>query len=891
MLELKGITKDYPAGDSVVHALKGISVTFRDQEFVSILGQSGCGKTTLLNIIGGLDQYTRGDLVINGRSTKSYLDRDWDTYRNHSVGFVFQSYNLIPHQSVIANVEMALLLSGAPKAERRQRAEEALAQVGLAEHMHKRPNQLSGGQMQRVAIARAIVNDPEIILADEPTGALDTDTSVEVMEILKRLSRDRLVIMVTHNPQLAEEYSDRIVRISDGVLISDSNPVDSQVEYLTEEQIQEHAVADARKGKRGMSYLSAIMLSFNNLMTKKGRTFLTAFAGSIGIIGIALILSLSDGAQNYIAETEESTMGDYPLTIQETSIDIASMMTSMMGTAGEAASENTSGEVESKDLVTDMVTSVADGANENDMEAIKKWLDSNPGDINDYVTAIEYSYDTPLNVYKSDTSDGPVQVNPATVMDSLGFSTSGSTQTEMMSSMSGTSGSSYDVWTALLPNRELWDRDYDIVAGRMPESWNEVVIYVDRNDRISDYTLYALGLLDQSDLRGLMADVIAGKRVEEVEQTSYTYDELMDLAFKLVPESSKYAEQDDGTWLDMEDDGAYMTDVVNNAEEVRVVGIVRPSEDNDSGSNWGAVLYTPELMEHMVGLVNDSAVVAAQQDNPSTDIFTGMPFQDSSTDELTMEGIEALISQMPAEQGAQLQVYVDQLRGEGLSDEEIASAFSRQMSQQTDNATYDGNLEKLGVADLDDPYSINIYPNDFEAKEHVDNLIAEYNDDIAASGEGTEIQYTDIVGTLMSSVTDIVNAITYILIAFVAISLVVSSIMIGIITYISVLERTKEIGILRAIGASKRDVSRIFTAETFIIGFVSGVLGIAVTVLLDIPANMIIEQVAGVADLAAVPVGAGIALVLISVVLSLVAGVAPSRMAAKKDPVTALRTE
>ncbi|MBM6785139.1 ABC transporter ATP-binding protein/permease [Collinsella tanakaei] len=891
MLELKGITKDYPSGDSVVHALKGISVTFRDQEFVSILGQSGCGKTTLLNIIGGLDQYTRGDLVINGRSTKSYLDRDWDTYRNHSVGFVFQSYNLIPHQSVIANVEMALLLSGAPKAERRQRAEEALAQVGLAEHMHKRPNQLSGGQMQRVAIARAIVNDPEIILADEPTGALDTDTSVEVMEILKRLSRDRLVIMVTHNPQLAEEYSDRIVRISDGVLISDSNPVDSQVEYLTEEQIQEHAVADARKGKRGMSYLSAIMLSFNNLMTKKGRTFLTAFAGSIGIIGIALILSLSDGAQNYIAETEESTMGDYPLTIQETSIDIASMMTSMMGTAGEAASENTSGEVESKDLVTDMVTSVADGANENDMEAIKKWLDSNPGDINDYVTAIEYSYDTPLNVYKSDTSDGPVQVNPATVMDSLGFSTSGSTQTEMMSSMSGTSGSSYDVWTALLPNRELWDRDYDIVAGRMPESWNEVVIYVDRNDRISDYTLYALGLLDQSDLRGMMADVIAGKRVEEVEQTSYTYDEFMDLTFKLVPESSKYAEQDDGTWLDMEDDDAYMTDVVNNAEEVRVVGIVRPSEDNDSGSNWGAVLYTPELMEHMVGLVNDSAVVAAQQDNPSTDIFTGMPFQDSSTDELTMEGIEALISQMPAEQGAQLQAYVDQLRGEGLSDEEIASAFSRQMSQQTDNATYDGNLEKLGVADLDDPYSINIYPNDFEAKEYVDNLIAEYNDDIAASGEGTEIQYTDIVGTLMSSVTDIVNAITYILIAFVAISLVVSSIMIGIITYISVLERTKEIGILRAIGASKRDVSRIFTAETFIIGFVSGVLGIAVTVLLDIPANMIIEQVAGVADLAAVPVAAGVALVLISVVLSLVAGVAPSRMAAKKDPVTALRTE
>ncbi len=890
MLELKNITKDYPSGDSVVHALKGVSVTFRDQEFVSILGQSGCGKTTLLNIIGGLDQYTRGDLVINGRSTKSYLDRDWDTYRNHSVGFVFQSYNLIPHQSVIANVEMALLLSGAPKAERRRRAEEALAQVGLAEQMNKKPNQLSGGQMQRVAIARAIVNNPEIILADEPTGALDTDTSVEVMEILKRLSRDRLVIMVTHNPQLAEEYSDRIVRIKDGLLTDDTNPVDPATEFLTDEQIQEHAVADARKGKRGMSYLSAISLSFTNLMTKKGRTFLTAFAGSIGIIGIALILSLSDGAQNYIAETEESTMGDYPLTIQETSIDIASMMTSMMGTAGDAAAENTSGEVESKDLVTDMVTSVADGANENDMRAIKEWLDSNPGDIDDYVTSIEYTYDTPLNVYKSDTSDGAVQVNPATVMDALGISM-GSTQTEMMSTMSGTSGSSYDVWTELLPNRDLWERDYDVVAGRMPESWDEVVIYVDRNDRISDYTLYALGLLDQSDLRGMMADVIAGKDVEEVEQTSYTYDELMGLTFKLVPESSKYAEQDDGTWKDMTDDENYMRDIVDGAEEVRVVGIVRPSEDSDVGSNWGAVLYTPELMEHLVGLVDASDVVAAQEDQPETDIFTGMPFSDSSTGELTMEGIEALIAQMPGEQGAQLQGYVDEMRAEGMSDEEIAAAFSRQMTEQTDNATYDGNLEKLGVASMDDPFTINIYPNDFEAKEYIDDLITAYNDDVAATGEGTEIQYTDIVGTLMSSVTDIVNAITYILIAFVAISLVVSSIMIGIITYISVLERTKEIGILRSIGASKRDVSRIFTAETFIIGLVSGVLGIVVTVLLDIPVNMIIEQVADVANLAAVPVGAGVALVVISVVLSLVAGMAPSRMAAKKDPVTALRTE
>ncbi|WP_297182623.1 ABC transporter ATP-binding protein/permease [uncultured Enorma sp.] len=889
MLELKGITKDYAAGENVVHALKGISVTFRDREFVSILGQSGCGKTTLLNIIGGLDQYTRGDLVINGRSTKSYRDRDWDTYRNHSVGFVFQSYNLIPHQTVLANVEMALLLSGTPKAERRRRAEEALVRVGLGEHLKKRPNQLSGGQMQRVAIARAIVNDPEIILADEPTGALDTETSVEVMEILKELSRDRLVIMVTHNPQLAEEYSDRIVRIKDGLITSDSAPVDPAREGLTQEQIQEHAVADARKGKRSMSFASALALSFNNLMTKKGRTFLTAFAGSIGIIGIALILSLSDGTQNYIADTEESTMGSYPLTINATSMDMASMMTSMMGTSDELSAPNESGAIESKDLITDMVSGVANGATENDMEAIRAWLDTNPGDIQSLVTDIEYSYATPLNVYKSDTSEGVVQVNPATVLDSLGIAM-GTTQTEMLSSMSGGSGTAYDVWTPLLPNRETWERDYDVVAGRMPETWNEVVIYVDKNDRISDYTLYALGLMDQSELRGMMADVIAGEKVEETETTTYTYDELMSLTFKLLPESAKYAEQADGTWADMSEDEDYLRAAVDAADEVRVVGIVRPSEDNATGSNWGAVLYTPELTEHLIEQVDESPAVQAQEETPGTDIFTGLPFEENTVS-LSMDAIELMISQMPGDQAAELTEYIDGLRAEGMSDEDIAAAFSEQLASQTDNATFEGNLEILGKASLDEPSSISIYPVDFEAKEQIDELIEEYNEQVRQDGEGTEIQYTDVVGMLMSSVTDIVNALTYILIAFVAISLVVSSIMIGIITYISVLERTKEIGILRAIGASKKDVSRIFTAETFIIGLVSGVLGIAVTVLLDIPVNMIIYQVAGVENLAAVPLVPGIALVLISVGLSFIAGLAPSRMAAKKDPVTALRTE
>lgn len=890
MLELKGITKDYPSGDTVVHALKGISVAFRDQEFVSILGQSGCGKTTLLNIIGGLDHYTLGDLIINGRSTKSYQDRDWDTYRNHSVGFVFQSYNLIPHQSVIANVEMALLLSGAPKADRRARAEAALAQVGLAEQMHKRPNQLSGGQMQRVAIARAIVNDPEIILADEPTGALDTETSVEVMEILKRLSRDRLVIMVTHNPQLAEEYSDRIVRIRDGEVTSDSRPVDAEAESLTPEQIQEHAVADARKGKRGMSYLSAIQLSFNNLMTKKGRTFLTAFAGSIGIIGIALILSLSDGAQNYIAETEETTMGSYPLTIQKTAVDMASMMSAMMGT-GDTKGEAPKGTAESKNIVTDMVESIGGGATENDMKAIKQWLETNPGDINDLVTDIQYNYSTPLNVFKDDTSAGAVQVNPATVMNALGISTSGSTQTQLMSSMAST-GQGYDVWSELLSSKKAVDRDWKLVDGRMPQAWNEVVIALDEHGRISDYTLYALGMLDQSDLKGMMRNVLAGKKVEGAKETSYSYDELMKLVFRLVPESSKYQKQADGTWKDMSEDAAFMKGAVAAGEQVHVVGVVRATGDAGATvARYGGVLYPASLMKHMVETVAASDVVAAQKADPGTDIFTGYPFSDTASATMSLDEIESMIGMMGGEQATQAQAYIDQMRAQGSSDEEIAAAFSKLMSSQTDDATYDGNLEKLGAASLDDPSVIQIYPVDFKAKEQIDTLIDDYNKDIKAAGEGSEIQYTDIVGTLMSSVTSIVNSLTYILIAFVAISLVVSSIMIGIITYISVLERTKEIGILRAIGASKRDVSRIFTAETFITGLVSGLLGVGITVLLDFPVNWIIEAVAGVRNLAAVPAGAGAVLVLISVALALAAGLAPSRMAAKKDPVTALRTE
>lgn len=887
MLELKNIKKDYVSGDTTVAALKGVSLQFRDSEFVAILGQSGCGKTTLLNIIGGLDQYTSGDLVINGTSTKKYHDADWDTYRNHSVGFVFQSYNLIPHQSVLSNVELALTLSGVSKAERRERAKRALEQVGLGDQLNKKPNQMSGGQMQRVAIARALVNDPSIVLADEPTGALDSETSVQVMDILREVAKDRLVIMVTHNPDLAYEYANRIVQLKDGVLIDDSNPYHiTEAERIALEDREQDGIAHT-----SMSLRTAFSLSLNNLMTKKGRTILTAFAGSIGIIGIALILSLSSGAQDYIKDMEESTMGSYPLTIQSSTMDMTSMMTSMMGMHDEATEGGESSDVQSKEIVTNMMTSIANDTNKNDMASIKEWLSTNPDNIQDYVTDIQYSYKTPLNIYSADTSEGLVQVNPSTVMNSMGISTSGAMQTEMLSSMSAM-GSGYDVWTSLLENQESVERDWQVVAGRYPEAWNEVVISLDKNNRISDYTLYSLGLRDQADLENMMRDILAGKDVEEAEGETYTYDELMALEFKLVPETAKYEKTEDGLWEDASEDDEFMAEVVDAAETIKVVGVVKSTEDAQNSSSWGMVMYRPDLMEHLIDEVNASEVVADQEADSDVDVFTGYPFPEDDAEELTMEGIEEMLGEMPVAQAEQVRAYLDQMRASGMSDEDIVAAFKKQMTQQTSNATYEGNLEKLGVADVDDPFSISIYPVDFEAKEKVDQIIADYNSDLEKRGEEEKkIQYTDIVGAMMSSVTDIVNSITYILVAFVAISLVVSSIMIGIITYISVLERTKEIGILRSIGASKKDVSRVFNAETFIVGLVAGVLGIGITVLLDIPVNIIIEAVAGVKDMAAVPPAAGAVLIVISVVLTLIGGIIPSRMAAKKDPVTALRTE
>ena len=895
MLELIGITKDYQTGGDAVHALKGVSIAFRDREFVSILGQSGGGKTTLLNIIGGLDHYTSGDLIINGRSTKSYTDRDWDTYRNHSVGFVFQSYNLIPHQSVVANVEMALLLSGVSKAERRGRAEEALRRVGLGDHLNKRPNQLSGGQQQRVAIARAIVNDPEIVLADEPTGALDTQTSIEVMDILKELSRDRLVIMVTHNPKLAEAYSDRIVRIRDGELTDDSNPVAADEPRLTDEQIREHAEEDARKGRRSMSYASAIGLSFTNLMTKKGRTFLTMFAGSIGIIGIALILSLSSGAQDYISSVEEDTLSSYPLTIQKDAMDMSSLMEAMMGSDG-SGKQSLDEALRTKGIMDDTITKVLGGSTKNDLKSFKKHIESRKSGIKELANDIQYKYDVIPYVYKSDTSEGVVQLNPSTVFSNMGLaletgtSQASDTWSQMQQSMDPTATN--DSFKQMMDNDELLSQQYDLLAGRMPKEWNEVVIIADKSGSVSDYLLYNLGILDKDELETKMTDVLNGQKVKSETLKNYPYDDYLGLTFKLVPQTARYAKEG-GIWVDKSKDESFMKGVIASAEDLKVVGIIKPNENAQVSERTGSVGYTAGLTAHLLDKVNSSQIVADQKASPEVDVFSGVAFDAArGGDTMTMDDVERYIAMMPEASRAQTEAQLAQARAQGLSDQAIASMFARQMSSQTDNATYESNLSKLGASDADDPTSILIYPRDFDAKEQITTKISEYNDQVKDDGhEDREIRYTDYVGLLMGSVRTIVSSISYILIAFVAISLVVSSIMIGIITYISVLERTKEIGILRAIGASKRDISRVFNAETLIIGASSGVFAILFTVVVLLPINQVIYNVANVANLAHLPVEAGAVLLVISMALTLIAGLAPSKMAAKKDPVTALRTE
>ncbi|MGN0696435.1 MAG: ATP-binding cassette domain-containing protein [Oscillospiraceae bacterium] len=886
MLELKEIVKDYETGGEVVHALRGINIKFRDSEFVSILGPSGCGKTTTLNIIGGLDRFTDGDLIINGRSTKDYNDRDWDTYRNHSIGFVFQNYNLIPHQTVLSNVELALTLSGVPKAERRQRAKEALEKVGLGDQLNKKPSQMSGGQMQRVAIARALVNDPDILLADEPTGALDTETSVQIMEILKEISKDKLIIMVTHNPELAERYSTRIIRFIDGKMTGDTNPFDG--EYVPEEK----SAQDKNKTKKTtMSFGTALSLSTNNLMTKKGRTLLTAFAGSIGIIGIALILSISNGIQLYINRVQEDTLSSYPLTIQEETADMSAMMESMAD-KHEGEMDHPLDKIYSFNIMNSLMNTMSEKIQTNNLSDFKAYLEDESNGLDEYISAVQYTYNVPLNIYKRDTSDGTVQVNPSKMFQTVasGYEAVGVTDQALMTQMGNMSG--MNVWSEMLDNDILLQSQYDVVAGEWADEYNEVMLVVNSRNEITDYALYSLGILDQEELADIMVNITGGGTIEEKEQTSYTYDEILDLSFSLVLPTDYYKyDEEKGTWEDMSEDEDFMKELVENAPEIKVAGIIRPNEEAVATAISGSVGYTHELSEYVVNEINNSDIVKQQKENPDVDVFTGIEFstgeEEDTEPEYTMEDIMAYVATLPEEQQAQMQMYSGM-----MTEEQMIEMFAEFMTPPTTDATYDGNMEKLSVTSLDTPASINIYAATFADKDNITAAIEEYNDRAEAEGrEEDVINFTDYVGLIMSSVTTIINAISYVLIAFVSISLIVSSIMIGIITYISVLERTKEIGILRSIGASKKDISRVFNAETLLVGFSAGALGIIVTLLLNIPINIIIKDLTDISDIAHLPAAAGVILVLISMFLTVIAGLIPSRIAAKKDPVIALRSE
>ena len=895
MLELNDIKKDYVSGSTTVSALKGINLRFRDCEFVSILGQSGCGKTTMLNIIGGLDKYTSGDLKINGVSTKNYKDRDWDFYRNNSIGFVFQSYNLIPHQTVLSNVELALTLSGVSKAERKKRAIEALEKVGLGEQIHKKPNQMSGGQMQRVAIARALVNNPDILLADEPTGALDTETSIQIMELLKEISKDRLIIMVTHNPELAKDYSTRIVRLLDGVITDDSDPysledmeADIRAKEAAKVKISEKKIKKSgKKQKTSMSFFTALSLSFNNLMTKKTRTILTAFAGSIGIIGIAMILSISNGIQLYIDRVQRDTLSSYPITLQAEAIDISSMVSSMTGNSDSEEHEDKS-KIYSNDIMGDMINTMVKEVKSNNLSEFKKYIENGSSDIKSYVSDIQYSYDVPLNIYMKDTSNGVEQLNPSTMFDSIYGEGATSTSSAMSSGMGMGMFSNSSVWNQLLGNQQVLDEQYDVLAGHWPENFNEVVLVADKNNEVDDYTLYSLGLKDPEEVRTLFKKMMVGESYETEKDISYTFDEILDTEFKLVMPTDMYKYNDvTGTWDDYSKDDKYMTNVVNNGTDIKVCGIIRPNDDAVSTSLSSGIGYTAKLTEYIIEEVKNSEIAKAQLADTSVDVFTGVPFDNDRNTEITMDDINAYMATLSPEESAQMQAMTS-----GMSDDQILQLFSASLKARTTDATLDSNKSKLGITDLDTPSQIDIYATDFDSKEKVQNIIKDYNKLQQDDGkEENVINYTDYVGIMMSSVSTIINAISYVLIAFVAISLIVSSIMIGIITYISVLERTKEIGVLRSIGASKKDVSRIFNAETLIEGFVSGALGIVVTLLLCIPANALIKHLTDISNVAQLPVAGGVILIIISMFLTFIAGLIPAKLAAKKDPVVALRSE
>lgn len=855
MLQCKNIIKDYVSGDEIVHALKGVSLSFREHEFVSILGQSGCGKTTFLNIIGGSDHYTSGDLIINGKSTKDYSDKDWDTYRNHQVGFVFQSYNLIMHQSVLSNVELALTLTGVNKEERRKRAIEALNKVGLSNQIHKKPTQMSGGQMQRVAIARAIVNNPDIILADEPTGALDSATSVQIMEILKEISKDKLVIMVTHNPQLADEYSSRIIRLKDGSLVSDSNPFNEQ----------EMNVDMSVLKRPGMSFKMACSLSLNNLMTKKARTFLTSFAGSIGIIGIALIMSLSHGMQSYIDQMENDTMASYPIEIQANSSDMSTLMTTMM-CMKKKTEEHKDSKIYSRPYVEDVLESLS-SSKKNNLSAFKSYIESSKGkEFRKTAKAIEYDYNLNLQVYNENTDSGLVQVSPNGLLDKLGMSDMMSIQSQFMDSSAMTND---QVWLSLPESKKLRDDEYQLVEGKWPTNYNEVVLEVDENNEITDYALYSLGLLDQDELVKNYQKILNGEidKISKTKLKSYSVDDILNLKFRLVLNSDLY-QKVNGLWINQSENESYMKDVVSKSPEIKVVGIIKPSESTVSQPTMGGVYYTKAMEEYVTSKTENAQIVKEQKTNPNINIFTQAEFA---------SGQKMSMSNLTNEQMMQLS---------SMSQEELMNYMNTY--NENINATYDSNLTKLGVVDYSNPTKISLYASSFDGKEKLSDLITDYN---KKQTKSNVITYNDFIGTMLSSVTNVVNIISYVLIAFVSVSLIVSSIMIGIITYISVLERTKEIGILRSIGASKKDITRVFNAETFIIGLISGVLGILITLVLNIPICMVVENMTGVSHIAKLPVNGAVFLIFIDLVLTILAGLIPSKIASKKDPVEALRSE
>ena len=1000
MLQLINIKKEYPAGDGTVHALKGIDLQFRESEFVSILGPSGCGKTTMLNIVGGLDQYTSGDLVINGVSTKSYKDRDWDAYRNHSIGFVFQSYNLIPHQSVLQNVELSLSLSGISKAERRRRAKEALERVGLGNQLRKRPSEMSGGQMQRVAIARAIVNNPDIILADEPTGALDTETSVQVMDILKEISKDRLVIMVTHNPEIAEKYSTRIIRMLDGEITNDSAPLTK--DEIAREQIKEKAKAEQEKKskKPSMSLWTSFGLSLKNLFTKKGRTVLTSFAGSIGIIGIALIFAVSQGMTTYINTVQEDTLSSYPLTLEAQQMDMSSLLLTFMGQA-QSGEEHENDKIYQKTMVYDLVNALNNmEAKENDLKSFKEYLEAERADetsvLSQAINGVQYTYNMNMEVYTESVDDIIIRSDSQALMQDLLIEYFGMDLSSMMSfsedmmgmpasSMGGMGGAV--VWQEMLPGdngkmvNELLEKQYDVIYGSWPTEYNEVVLVVDESNEVDDMTLYALGLKSKDEIDKL-ANAAFGKTEVEVDDTTWTYEEICDMEFHTVAPSDCFVKEEfTGLYTDLRDTDAGLRYLYDNGVSLKVSGIVRPNEDAVSAMLNGAIGYTSELTKYLIKHSEESQAIQAQLDHPGVDIFTGLPFQENTgnltdeekeeefrhyIDELDLAGqAAAYVSIMSIPPQAEVEAVVAQTMGSltradietnlvmafsqqmgmneseiadylsAMTDEELTEIYAQMVEEQYrmqyaaqvqaqmqpmgaeqlagalqmalptytteqcvvyyeevlvfSDSSYEGNLRELGYVNLDEPSTINLYASSFENKDVIEEAIADYNEGVE---ELHKITYTDYVGLMMSSVTTIINAISYVLIAFVSISLIVSSIMIGVITLISVQERTKEIGILRAIGASKKNVSRMFNAETMIIGFTAGLLGVIVTYLMCIPINAILHSVTGIPNLNAIlPVNVAVILILISVGLTLFAGIIPSRSAAKKDPVVALRSE